>query len=187
MKVIVGISKRHLHITEEVFKEIFGDIELEARNELAQPGQFASKQTVDLKWNDKILEKVRIVGPFRKYNQIEISVDDAKNLGVMPPRRISGDIEGSLPITLVGPLGEITIDKGLILAERHIHFTPEAAEQMNVKNNELVGILKDENLITEAIARIDELSALELHVDSDEALEFNLNSGEEVDIIKCGK
>lgn len=187
MKVITGISKRHLHISEDIFKKLFGDVELEVRNPIGQPGQFASKSVVDLKWNDKTIERVRIVGPFRDQTQIEISATDAKELGVTAPRRLSGDLNKSASIILVGPMGEVTIDEGLILAERHIHLTLETGSELNVKTGDLVQVIKEGKPVLEVQARVDEKAANELHIDSDEATEFNLETGEEVEIVKCGE
>ena len=187
MKVIIGVSKRHAHLTEEVFKKLFGDIELEERNPIGQPGQFASTSTVDIKHGDRVLERVRIVGPFREQSQIEISASDAEILGVKPPRRISGNLDGSMPVTLVGPLGEITLEEGLILAEKHAHFTPEEAAKLEVETGDFIYVIKNGKKLLEMQVRVDEQAALEIHVDSDEAIEFGLKTGEEVDVTKCGK
>ena len=115
MNIPVGISNRHVHLTEEVWKKLFGDEEITVRNYLNQPGQFASNMTVDVKVGDAIINHIRVVGPFRNYNQIEIDDTDAKILGVIPPRRQSGDLNGSLPITVIGPKGSVFLDKGLIM------------------------------------------------------------------------
>jgi len=187
MKAVIGISKRHLHITEETFKNIFGDVELEVRNYIGQPGQFASTSKVNLKWNDKLIEGVRIVGPFRNSNQIEIAASDAEELGLEPPRKMSGDLEGSLPIILVGPKGEEKLEKGLILAESHVHLTNEKAKELDVKTGDIIKIINNNEVITKVQARVDEKAALEVHIDSDEAHDLNLNSYQEVEIMKCGK
>ena len=184
MKAIIGISKRHLHLTEETFKKLFGDIKLEVRNYIGQPGQFASTLKVDLKWHDKVIEGVRIVGPFRNQNQIEIALSDAKELGLNPPKRMSGDLEGSLPIILVGPLGEVNIDAGLILAEPHIHLTTNEANNLNVITGDLIEVVKEDEVIFKVQARVDNEATPEVHIDNDEAEELNLKSFEEVEIRK---
>jgi len=187
MKAVVGISKRHIHITEETFKKLFGDIELEVRNYIGQPGQFASTSKIDLKWNDKIIEGVRIVGPYRKENQVELAASDAQQLGLEPPRRMSGDLEGSSPIILVGPLGEERLEKGVILAEGHVHLTNKQGKELDVITGDLVQVLKDDKVMIEVQARVDDNSALEVHIDTDEAEELGIEAFEELEIAKCGK
>jgi len=187
MKIVVGISKKHVHLTEKTFKILFGNRKLPVRNKLRQPGQYASTLTVHLKWNKKILEHVRIVGPFRKYNQIEVSASDAKILGLKPPVRGSGDIKDSLPITLIGPNGEITLKQGLVIAERHVHFTSELAKEFDLKDKETVKIIFNDNEITDAKIKVLNPSYLEFHLDNDEAKKYKLQNDDEVEIRKCGE
>jgi len=184
MKAIIGISKRHAHLTEETFKNIFGDVPLKVRNYIGQPGQFASTSKINLKWNNVIIEGVRIVGPFRKANQVEIATSDARELGLNPPRRMSGNLEGSLPITLVGPFGEETINKGLILAEAHVHLTTEQGAELNIQTGDIVEVIKNEGTVIKVQARVDEEAALEVHIDNDEAVELGIESSEEMEIAK---
>ena len=121
MKVTIGVSNRHVHLKEEHLYELFGDdYKLEKRNDLTQPGQFASTALVSLKTSKGILENVRVLGPLRNYTQVEISKTDAYKLGVNPPVRNSGDLDNSESITIIGPRGEITIEEGCIIATRHI-------------------------------------------------------------------
>ena len=109
MNVVIGVSNRHVHVTKNVWNILFGDKAMEVRNFLNQPGQFASTSTVDIKIDNLCLDHLRVVGPFREYNQVEISASDAKILGVKPPRRQSGDLEGSLQVRLSGPNGEVSL------------------------------------------------------------------------------
>jgi len=187
MKVNVGVSKKHVHLKEETFKKIFGDIELEVRNPLNQVGQFASTSTVDINTNGITIERLRIVGPFRNIDQIELSQSDADILGVNPPRNISGDLTNTLPITIIGPLGEITLDNGLMLVKRHIHIPTDIANELGYQDEDIVEVYKDNNKLMDVQARVEENAALEIHIDTDEEEEFNLHTGDEVEIKACGK
>lgn len=187
MKVTLGVSKRHVHLTEETYKILFGEEPLVKRNDLGQPLQFASTSTVDLVYNNHTLEHVRVIGPLRKYNQIELSESDAKILEINPPRRQSGDLDGSLPITLVGPLGNVDLASGAILAERHIHMEPKMAKVMGVKDKDLMHVYKNNKYLFDSSIKISDPGALEIHIDTDEAIEYNLETGDELDFRVCGK
>lgn len=180
MKINVGVSKRHVHLTKESYKELFETEVLKERNPLNQPGQFASTETVDLKWNDKIIPHVRIIGPFRNYNQIELDYEDARFLNINPPRRQSGDLDDSLPITLIGPKKEVTLEKGAILAERHIHMDEINAKKYNLYNNEIVSVYKDNNYKFDAKIKISKEAYIELHIDTCEEKEYDLHQKDEV-------
>ncbi|MBQ9011082.1 MAG: phosphate propanoyltransferase [Bacilli bacterium] len=186
MKIKVGVSNRHVHLTEEIYNKLF-DEELEVLRYLDQPEQFAAKQTVTIKTANGFFENVRIVGPLRDYNQIEISKTDSYKLKVNPPIRTSGDLEGSLPITIIGPKGEVNLDKGLILANRHIHLTEEDIKKWGLENTEKVvvkingekaGILKNVYL------KVTKQASLRLHLDTDDANAFNLRNDDEVEVLK---
>lgn len=187
MKTIIGVSNRHVHMREEVWHALFGDEEMIKRNDLGQPGQFATTSTVDIKYNDVVIEHVRVIGPIRPYNQIEISETDAKKLGVNPPRRQSGDLEGSLPITLIGPKGSVNLESGLILAEMHLHMTPEMAEELNLKDKDSLPVYQEDKYLFDTKVKVSTPAALELHIDTDESLYYNLKTGMEVDVKICGK
>lgn len=187
MKTIIGISNRHVHLKKEVWETLFGDIPMEKRNDLGQPGQFATTSTVDISYNGITIEHVRVIGPIRGYNQIEISSSDARVLGVNPPRRQSGDLEGSLPITLIGPKGKVDLDSGLILAERHIHMTPEMSSNLNLEDKQLLPVYLEDKYLFDAKVKVSDPAALELHIDTDEGTLYNLKTGTEVDVKICGK
>lgn len=187
MNILVGVSRRHVHLNRYTCKKLFGTTKMPVRNPLNQPGQYASTLTVDLKWNDKIIEHVRICGPIRKYNQVEISTDEANIFNIDPPARQSGDLEGSLPITLIGPKGEITLKKGLIRADKHIHMSKKEAKKNKLKNKELVIIKKGNKELFKATMKIEKESFTELHIDTFEEKLYDLHQGEEVELIKCGK
>ena len=122
MKVLLGISNRHVHLTEEDYKILFGELPLEKVKDLVQPGEFASNQKVSIKTEKNIINNVRLLGPLRKYSQVEISKTDSFTLGVKPPVRNSGELDGAAEVTIVGPNGEVT-KNCCIIAARHLHIT----------------------------------------------------------------
>ena len=187
MEVPVGVSKRHVHLNKETCTQLFGNDELPIRNELTQPGQYASTLTVDIEWNGKILEHVRIVGPIRDYNQIELSDEECRYLEVDPPARQSGDLDGSLPIILIGPKGKVNVSSGLIRAERHIHMTVETAKELNLENKEPVEVYYNKEYKFKAIIKITDPAYNELHIDTEEEKIFNLHQNDIVEFKKCGK
>ena len=187
MKIKVGVSNRHVHLTKEVYYGLFGKSELEKDRDLDQPGQFASTSYVTIKKGDRELEKVRVLGPFRDYNQVEISQTDAYKLKVNPPVRDSGDLEGSESITLIGPNGSVDLSSGLILARRHIHITPEDMKKYGFEGLKKVAVLiKGEKggIIDNIYFKVLDIASLTLHLDTDEGNAFNLKSGDEVILIK---
>lgn len=175
MIIPVGVSKRHIHLTKEIYEELFGSKEMEVRNYLKQPTQFASTDTLDIKWNNQIINHVRIVGPLRDYNQVEINESDAKILGVNPPRRQSHDLNGSLPIILVGPNKEVYLNEGLILAEKHIHMDEETAKRLNLENKESVNVYINNDYAFDAKIKTSKEAFIELHIDTDEEQKYNLH------------
>ena len=187
MKIPVGVSKRHVHLNEEACIKLFGSNEMPVRNPLNQPGQYASTLTVDVEWDGKVIEHVRVVGPIRDYNQIELSNDECLVLGVNPPARQSGDLFDSLPINLIGPNGKVELDKGLIKAERHIHMTPNIAQELNLANKEEVEVFRNGSFIFNAIIKISDPGYNEIHIDTVEEREYDLHQGEIVEFKKCGK
>lgn len=187
MKVTLGVSRRHVHLTEEVWTTLFGEEPMVKRNDLGQPGQFATTSKVDVSVGDKKIEGLRVIGPVRKYNQIELAQSDADLLGINPPRRQSGDLEGSLPITVTGPCGSVELASGAILAEMHIHMTVDMARQMGIEDKQMMSVYRDEEYLFDAAVKVSEPAALELHIDTDEANEYNLETGSILDFRVCGK
>ncbi len=187
MRITMGVSKRHAHLTKAVYKELFGIDELEVRNPINQPGEFASTSVIDVKWFDKIIERVRIVGPFRSYNQIELSRRDAASLEINPPVRKSGDVKNSHPIILCGPKKEVYLNEGAVIAQRHVHMDDEIANKHGFKDEEKVLIYKDGKELYDAHIKIQNPSYLELHIDDEEAEKFNLQQDDEVEVVRCGK
>ncbi len=184
MKIPVGVSNRHVHLTKETLYKLFKITNLEKKYDLNQPGEFASTLKLSIKVNDKIIENVRIVGKLREYDQVEIIPSDASYLGVNPPYRKSGDVKGSLPVTLIGPFGFVNLKEGLILAERHIHMGEIEASKLNLKDEELVKVYKDGKEIFKAAMKLKEPSYVEMHIDIDDAKDFDIKQNDEVEFCK---
>lgn len=187
MKLSVGVSNRHVHLTKDVWKALFGNEEIVVRNELSQPGQFASTSTVDIKVFDKVINHVRVVGPLRDYNQIEIMESDAKYFGINPPRRQSGDLDGSLGVCLIGPCGIVNLESGLIMADAHVHMSFEDSMKYSFNNKDVLNIVKNGTILFEAKVKVSDGAFLELHIDKDEEALYNLHTGDLVDFELCGK
>ena len=187
MKVSIGISNRHIHLTNEDLKTLFGDdYSLEVDKEMTQPGQFASKSFVDLKTDKNIIKHVRVVGPVRNYTQVEISKTDSYFLGLKPPVRESGDLEDSEAITLIGPKGQLKLKQGCIIADRHIHITPKQLEMYNLKDKEVVDVRlfgEKGGIISNVHLKVQEEAFFELHLDTDDANAHLIKQGDIGEII----
>ena len=173
-KFIVETSARHVHLTAESFATLFGEgKELTVKKMLSQPGQFASEERVTIVGPKKSLPNVSILGPFRKANQVELSATDARSIGIVAPIRESGDVAGSGACKIVGPEGEIEISEGVIVAKRHIHLTPADAEEMGVKDKDVVWVRLDTDgrkaILGDVVCRVSDSYALAMHIDTDES------------------
>jgi len=173
-KFVVETSARHVHVTKEVLETLFGaGAELHYKKELSQPGEYACEERVDIVGTKGTIARVSILGPCRPFTQAEVSLTDARTLGVVAPVRASGDIAGSAPCKLVGPAGEVELTEGLIAAKRHIHTTPEDAEELGVKDQEIVGVkleTADRSIIFgDVVVRVSPKFATAMHIDTDEA------------------
>ena len=190
MKVSIGVSNRHVHLTREHLNILFGEnYELESIKALNQPGQFMSSSKVTLKTDKDIIENVRVVGPIRSYTQVEISKTDAFKLGLNPPVRTSGDVIGSSPITIIGPNGEINLEYGCIIADRHIHITPHQKELYGLSNYDKVNVILPGikgGMISNVDLKVSEESYFELHLDTDDANAHLIKSGDIATIIEGG-
>lgn len=185
LKIKVGVSNRHVHLTKEHFITLFGKKTLTKLRDLNQIGEYASNEVVAIKTNKNTINNVRVIGPFRDYTQVEISKTDAYKFGLNPPIRKSGDIKNSESITVIGPNGEITIKEGCIIANRHIHMTKAEAAQYNVEDDQkvLIKINTEKKGIIEAFIKISDNAYFELHLDTDDANAFLLKNDDEVDLI----
>lgn len=186
-KIPTGISARHVHVSQEHLELLFGPgHKLTSIKALTQPGQFAADERVTLVGPKGVIQKVRILGPVRKATQVEISRTDCYALGVAAPVRESGDIQGTPGIVIIGPYGPVKIEQGVIVAKRHIHFTPEDAEEFGVADGQKV-MVKTEGerplIFDDVVARVREDFALDLHLDTDEANAAGLNQGDMVTIL----
>ena len=173
-KFIVETSARHVHVTEQDLETLFGKgAELTPKKDLSQPGQYACVERVDVVGPKKTISGVSILGPTRPATQIEVSLTDARTLGVSAPVRESGDIAGSAGCKLVGPCGEVELKEGLIAAKRHIHLTPEAAAELGVKDKEIVSVKVDPAsrplVFGDVVVRVSEKFSPAMHIDTDEA------------------
>ncbi len=185
MKTNVGISNRHVHLTDEDYKLLFGDEEVKKRNDLKQPGMFACEQVVTLRTPKKEIPKVRVLGPFRNYTQVEISKTDAYSLGIDPPVRNSGDLVGAAEIEIVGPCGSITRNAAII-ATRHIHVNEEIRNEKGLVGIGKVSVRKvgEKGAILEDVYLKDSVEAyFELHLDTDDANALLLKQDDELEII----
>ena len=185
IKIPVGVSNRHVHLTKEIYDVLF-DEEISIKNNLNQPGEFASNQTITIKTDKGIIENVRILGPFRNYNQVEISKSDAYKLGLNPPVRTSGDLMHSETITLINKDKEITLENACIIANRHVHISSARAEELNLKNNEVVQVKinGEKSGVVNAFIKITDNGYFEMHIDIDDANAFLLNNNDEVEILR---
>ena len=181
----IAISNRHVHLTKEIYDKLF-DEPISIKRPLNQIGEYASMQTVTLKTDKGVIEHVRVIGPLRKYNQVEISRTDAILLGLNPPVRQSGDVEDSEAITIIGPKGEVYLENGCIQAERHVHMNPKKALELGLKHEDLVKLKveNDKGGVMEAFVKVTDNGFFEIHIDKDDANCFMLNTGDVVLIEK---
>ena len=173
-KILVETSARHVHVTSEHLAILFGEgATLTNKKDLSQPGQFASEERVTIVGPKNELKGVTILGPERAATQVEVSATDARTLGIKAPIRESGDINGTPGCKIIGPKGEIEIDKGVIVAKRHIHMVPETAEKLGLKNRDIVSVKIDTDgrsaILGDTVIRVHENFADAMHIDTDES------------------
>jgi len=187
-KVPVGISARHIHVSQADLDILYGKgYQLTVKKDLSQIGQFAANETVDLVTEKSSFKNVRILGPVRKETQVEIALTDALKLKLAVPVRDSGDIKGSAGITVVGPQGTVELKEGVIAAGRHIHMNLEDAKNFGVKDRDIVKVYCDgERGLTfdNVLIRVHESFTLEMHIDTDEANAAMCKNGGAVEVIK---
>lgn len=187
MKVPVGLSNRHIHLSEREITILFGEsYELTPFKPLSQPGQYAANEVVTIKGPKGSIEKVRVLGPARRQSQIEVSRTDCFALGVKPPVRDSGDLQDSSGIEIVGPNGAVALEEGVIIAQRHIHMHTKDAESFGLEDKDRVYVRTggDRSLIFEnVLIRVADSFSLEFHVDTDEGNAASLQNGQIVEIV----
>lgn len=173
-KILIETSARHVHVTQEALEALFGKgAVLTKKKDLSQPGQYACEERVTIVGPKKELKNVSILGPVRPATQVELSATDARSIGIPIVVRESGDIEGTPGCKIVGPAGEIEIDKGVIVAKRHVHLIPETAEKLGVKNKDIVWVKAETDgrtaILGDVVIRVSDQFADAMHIDTDES------------------
>ena len=189
MRIPIEISARHAHLTQTTIEKLFGaGYQLKPRTELSQPGQFAAQESVTLIGPRGRIEKVRLMGPSRAEDQVEISRSDEFVLGVDAPVRISGDLRNTPGITLEGPAGRFTIARGVICARRHIHMNPDDARRLGVKDHDSVQVRIDSDgrdlVFNDVSVRVSDKFELRLHLDTDEANAAGVSAGDTCELVR---
>lgn len=186
-QVPVGISVRHIHLTRSDVDQLFGrNYQLTPKKPLSQPGQFACEECLDVIGPKGELKKVRILGPERSATQIELAQTDCRNIGVNAPVRSSGDTKGTPGVTLRGPLGELKVPEGVIIADRHLHMTPAEAAAFGLADGDRIQIRIDgikPGVMGNVLVRANNKCALDLHIDTDDGNAFLLKQGQLVTVL----
>ena len=188
-QVLVETSARHAHVTREVLDILFGEgYELTVKKMLSQPGQYASAERIDVVGPKKTLSGVSILGPIRPETQVELSMTDARSIGVAAPVRESGQIDGSGACKLVGPKGEVEIAEGVIVAKRHIHMTKADAAEFGVQDKQIVSVKVNSDgrslIFGDVVVRVSDSYALAMHIDTDESNAAGMAPGTMGEVIK---
>jgi putative phosphotransacetylase len=185
-KVEVGISNKHVHLSEADLAALFGaGHKLTLKKELKQPGQFAAEELVDVAGPKGTLKGIRVLGPVRKESQVELAQTDARAIGLALPVRESGVLDGSPGVKLIGPAGEVTIAKGAIIALRHIHLSPAQAAEAGVKDKDWVNVKTSGTrplVFERVLIRSGDAHTSEFHVDTDEGNAAGITNGDLVEI-----
>ena len=186
-QVPVGVSARHIHLTQEHVETLFGEGYHLTKKKDLMGGQYACNETVTVVGLKlRAIENVRVLGPVRKASQLEISATDALKLGVAAPVRESGNIAGSAPVAVVGPKGVIYLKEGCIIAMRHIHMSPADAAAAGVHDGDIVSVKADNErgtIFNQVKIRVNDSFTLEMHIDTDEANASKIKTGDRVTII----
>ncbi|MGV8907130.1 MAG: phosphate propanoyltransferase [Acetobacterium sp.] len=186
-RVVLGISNKHMHLTQGDIEILFGKgHQLTNKKDLKQPGQFAAEETVKVIGPKGSFDQVRILGPARPESQIEISLTDARAIGIKAPVCESGHLEGTPGIILEGPCGRVELKKGVMVALRHIHMPLDIADKLGIKDKDFVcvetsGLRK--TIFCNVLARVSDKFDFEMHLDTDEANSAGLNNNDTLKII----
>ncbi len=185
--VPIGVSNRHIHLNRADMDTLFGEgSELTRVKDLGQPGQYAAAETVTSQGSKGELTRMRVLGPLREESQVEVSIGDGFALGVHPPVRESGQLEGTPGVKVVGPNGEVEMKRGVIAALRHIHLDPATAECMGVHDKQIVrveiGGLRGA-VLNNVLLRVSDKFAPEMHIDVEEANALGVKNGDRAYII----
>lgn len=185
----VSVSARHLHLSPDHVAYLFGDgYELTPFKKISQPNQYACKEQVTLEGPKGRIERVRVLGPARGRTQVEVSRTDARILGLKPPVRHSGDLEGSSPVTIIGPSGRrLELEEGCIIADRHIHMTPSDASNYQVADGEKVAVEvygEKPGILKNVTIRVKDSYALDMHIDTDDGNAFLIEGSSSVKLLR---
>lgn len=188
MKVPIAVSARHAHLSSSTVRKLFGEgYELRVRKWLSQLGQFSAEETVTLIGPRGRLDHVRLMGPPRERDQVELSRTDECNLGIDAPLRVSGDLTQTPGLQVAGPIGSVTLQSGVITARRHIHMNPTEAQQLGLQDGQTVSVKLDSNgrdaIFGDVMVRVAPDFRLELHLDTDEANAAGVANGEYAEIV----
>lgn len=187
MRVPIWISNRHVHLSQADANTLFGpNHQLKCVKNLSQPGQFACEETLTLQGPKGSIEKVRILWPYRKFSQVEIMLGDTFKLGIPTPIRESGNLEGSAPVKLIGPVGELDLEQWMIVAKRHIHMTVADAKNFWVTDGQIVQVKTNgerELIFDEVVIRVNDSYALDMHIDVEEGNAAWLKQGDRWELI----
>lgn len=183
----IGISARHLHLSQEDLEKLFGPgYTLNPQKPLSQPGQFSCLETVALYGPKGSFPKIRVLGPVRRRTQVEISRSDAFLLGLDPPIRDSGALDGSPGARLTGPAGEVDLPQGVIVAQRHLHLHTDEAAQLGLADKDLISV-RTEGLraviFENVLVRVSPDFAMDLHLDTDEANAAGVRNGDQAVLV----
>lgn len=187
LKVKIEYSNRHIHPSKELIEQLYGEgYQLNFFKKLSQAEDFAAKETVTIMGPKTSIENVRILGPERNETQIEISKTDAYKLGINAPIRLSGDINETPGIKVISELNEVNLERGVIIAKRHLHISPSEAKELNLKDGQVVKLQFDGErggILDQIIVRVGEGFQTRVHLDVDEANALNINQNDEGELI----
>ena len=186
MRVQLGISNRHIHLSLDDYKILFGNIEIEKLKDLIQPGEFATNLVVEIVTEKSKIGKVRFLGPIRSYTQVEVSKTDCYTLGIDAPVRASGDLNGAAEVTIVGPCGSIT-KKCAIIANRHLHLNHDDRVNLGLDGVDKISVKVGEEktaILNDVYVKETQNGVLELHLDTDDANANLLKTGDMAEIIQ---
>ncbi len=183
----IEISARHVHLTAKSYATLFGaDAELKTERKLSQADEFASSDMVTLQVGERKIEKVRVLGPCRDHDQVEVARTDSRQLKVDVPLRLSGNVAGSAPVTLIGPVGQLDLPEGMIVARRHLHIAPAEAQQLGVTDGQEVAVKVDTprgGRLDHCIVRVKDGYHQTIHLDTDEGNALGLTGKESGNLI----
>ena len=176
IEITIGVSNRHIHLTEETYNKLF-DEPIHKIRDINQPGMYVSDKTVTLLTDNYKIENVKLLGPLRNYDQVEISHNDALKFKIDPPVRASGEVEGASEITIQTAKASVTLPCAII-AERHIHITTKEAEQMGLKDKQIVKVKINgiKSGIIDTHVKVSDEAFFEMHIDTDDANAFIINN-----------